>query len=90
MQLRRYLSQVIIALFLFSMLAGTIVTAKASHASTKKVQHVNASSVLQWPFSPADGPWSILSGYNDDNPPPVDHNCNDTKTCYERYGLDFQ
>ena len=67
MQLRRYLPQLIVALFLLSMLVSMVGTAKTSHASTKKVQHVNTSGGLQWPFSPAEGPWSIISGYNDDN-----------------------
>jgi hypothetical protein len=89
MQLRRHLLQVIAALFIFSVLASTVWTSKTGHANIKEVQHTSASSVLQWPFSPSEGPWKIISGYNDDNPPPVDHNCNRADTCYERYGLDF-
>lgn len=52
--------------------------------------HLNDNGLLQWPFSPSDGPWSILQGYNASTSP--DHNCNPPNNkynCYQRYGFDF-
>ena len=59
-------------------------------ALTPAVGHAADNGLLQWPFSPADGPWQILQGYNASTSP--DHNCNYPNNlyhCYQRYGFDF-
>lgn len=53
--------------------------------------HLTDNGILQWPFSPNDGPWTIEQGYNASTSP--DHNCNPRTIldhCYEIYGFDFQ
>jgi Cohesin domain/Periplasmic copper-binding protein (NosD) len=67
------------------------------HVSHSNVQnagqdiHPADNGILQWPFSPNDGPWNIEQGYNASSSP--DHNCNPRTSpdhCYEIYGFDFQ